>query len=325
MFSICLELEKRIAYFFSSYVFHWEKNSNFSVSFSSTQLFSSGFVMSSWVFFAAVSSSWGCHSFLFFYSKGIAHLCQKKKEDWVIGLFDSIGFFSFDFFHKTQKKEVKYNATFFSNIFCCIFFPSFGSAAISLHGQQMGSSKEETHCLRVLLRSKELKAPVEYSGMHVWVCCWAIGVCVCEKKTLLNVQWWLWLVVAVTVCVPRLILIYTHEHRCGCCVIALMLLALDDVAPYPWVSPTNWNYSHHRLRLCHQHVHCRRHQHRYHPSQAFARAQLIQFFFVVVIVVEFLCWPGRVIWWTIRRRSRYTTNVVHRRCRRSSRVTRWQM
>lgn len=46
----------------------------------------------------------------------------------------------------------------------------------------MGSSNEETQCLRVLLRSKELKAPVEYSGMHVWVCCWAIGVCVCEKK-----------------------------------------------------------------------------------------------------------------------------------------------
>lgn len=132
-------------------------------------------------FFSAVSSSWGCHSFLFFYSKGIAHLCQKKKEDWVIGLFDSIGFFSFDFFHKTQKKEVKYNATFFQ-YFLLYFFPSFGSAAISLHDQQMGSSNEETQCLRVLLRSKELKAPVEYSGMHVWVCCWAIGVCVCEKK-----------------------------------------------------------------------------------------------------------------------------------------------
>lgn len=133
-------------------------------------------------FFAAVSSSWGCHSFLFFYSKGIVHLCQKKKEDWVIGLFDSIGFFSFDFFHKTQKKEVKYNATFFQ-YFLLYFFPSFGSAAISLHGQQMGSSNEETQCLRVLLRSKELKAPVEYSGMQVWVCCWAIGVCVCEKNT----------------------------------------------------------------------------------------------------------------------------------------------
>lgn len=114
--------KKELLISFLHMYFTEKKSSNFSVSFSSTQLFSSGFVMCSWVFFAAVSSSWGCHSFLFFYSKGIVHLCQKKKEDWVIGLFDSIGFFSFDFFHKTQKKEVKYNATFFSNIFCCIFF-----------------------------------------------------------------------------------------------------------------------------------------------------------------------------------------------------------